>query len=185
MSAPQAGDFWQWSVAHYGREGVEPLLLQLQDEFGFDINIALWCCWCAKHYEAAPDFALRNAIEQTDGWNTHVTQSLRSVRRFLKAQQTPMTADDAAFRESIKSAELKAEEKEQSRLAALAEIALSRLGAAADQRIEEQRNRSRRNLATYTALIGAAKKDRFTVSALETLIDCIFAPQQPATAIRE
>lgn len=179
MSAPQTEDFWQWSLTHYAHKGVEPVLLQLQDEFDFNVNITLWCCWCARHYDAAPDLALRHAIDQTANWNANVTAPLRSVRRFLKTHHKGEATDDTALRERIKDAELDAEKEEQARLETLSKSALSPLGATADQHPEHLRNRTRRNLAAYTALIGAGKKNKFTISLLETLIDHLYS-QQPA-----
>lgn len=175
MSASAIEDFWQWSLKHYACNGVEPLLLRLQDDFDFNINIALWCCWCADHFEAAPDLSLRNAIDRTDKWNAQVTQPLRSARRYLKSDET--TAGAATLRGQIKDAELAAEKEEQMRLEALAESALSPLSEKS-----APAPRARRNIAAYAALTGAAQKKNFTVSLLEELIDRIYAssPHEPA-----
>lgn len=182
MSTLQAEDFWPWSLSHYDRKDVETLLLQLQDEFGFNVNIALWCCWCGGHYEAAPELALRNAIDQTGEWGANVTGPLRAVRRFLKAHQATKTTSGENLCEKVKQAELNAENEEQSRLELLAAKALVALGGDMENSPEEQRKRARRNLAAYAALIGAAKRNRFTVSLLEELIEKIYPtpPQKPA-----
>jgi len=182
MGVSGAEEFWKWSLTHYARKDVETLLMQLQDDFGFNVNIALWCCWCAVHYQTTPELALRNAIDQTGKWNTNVTGPLREVRRFLKAHRATKITAGEKLREQVKQAELDAEKEEQSRLERLAATALAPLGGGMEKRLEEQRNRARRNLAAYTALIGAAKRNRFTVSLLEELIESIFPmpPQKPA-----
>ena len=164
--------FWQWSLTHYARDHVAQLLLHLQDEYGFNVNIALWCCWIALAYDDAPEFALRGAIERTEPWSAGVTRPLRQVRRYLKAEPSTL---GQTLRQTVKEAELAAEKEEQARLETLAKSALSPLAASSDPR-----PRARRNLAAYSALIGAAKKNRFTVSQLEALIDCLFA-QRPST----
>ncbi len=187
MSAPigvsRAEEFWRWSLAHYARKDAETLLLRLQDEFGFNVNMALWCCWCAGHYQAMPELALRNALDQTGKWNANVTGPLRAVRRFLKAHHETKGTAGEKLREQVKQAELDAEKEEQSRLERLAATALAPLGGDMEKSPDEQRNRAQRNLAAYTALIGAAKRNRFTVSLLEELIEKIYPTplQKPAT----
>ncbi len=42
MSQAARGAFWAWSLEHYKRQGVEPLLLRLQDEFHLNVNMLLW-----------------------------------------------------------------------------------------------------------------------------------------------
>ncbi len=183
MSAPEGDAFWYWSLDHYGRNGVEPTLLRMQDEFDFNINIALWCCWCAEFYEDMPELVLRNAIDRTSAWNTNVTIPLRSIRRYLADQAPTKTALGEPFRDAIKENELAAEKEEQSRLEALADMMSPLSTSKADPHHSEPQIRARRNLAAYTALIGAAKKNTFTVSLLEQLIDHIYAssPLKPAT----
>ncbi len=174
MNVPESEDFWQWSLSHYARKDVEKLLLQLQDEFDFNVNIALWCCWCAEIYETAPDLALRHAIDQTGAWSAHVTGPLRAVRRFLKTHRETHSAASENLREKIKQGELDAEKEEQSRLQRLADSALTPLGAEIVDSAAERRQRARLNLAAYAALIGAGKRNRFMVSLLEELSERIY-----------
>ncbi|HEX6103216.1 MAG TPA: TIGR02444 family protein, partial [Alphaproteobacteria bacterium] len=45
-----AGDcpFWSFSVALYGRPGVAPACLALQDRFGCDVNLLLFAIWAGR-----------------------------------------------------------------------------------------------------------------------------------------
>jgi len=172
MNGKAADKFWNWSLKRYAYEGVEPILLKMQDEFGFNINIALWCCWCAENYDEAPELVIRKAIDLTGQWNTNVTTPLRSARRYLKTSK-PHGVENDALRTQIKDAERRAEMTEQSTLQQLAADALADKPDKGDAV-----SGARRNLAVYTTLIGAAQKRGFTISLLEMLIDYIFIPIQ-------
>lgn len=168
MSADEK-DFWSWSLSHYGRDGVSSLLLQLQDDFGFNVNIALWCCWCGEDYESMQEIVLRKAIDETLRWNENVTSNLRAARRHIKAESVQDDSERESLRTRIMDAELAAEHIEQTSLQKLAEKALTKANNEANRAA-----RARRNLASYAALLGAASKKGFTVSLLESLIGNIF-----------
>ncbi len=167
---PNDNAFWDWSLAHYGREGVEPLLLKLQDEFRFNVNLLLWACWTALEYGEIPEAVWRNANELTATWSQTVTEPLREARRFLKNPPAQLQgAQASALRENIKTAELDAEHVEQVALQQLAEGMLSPAENASDAAA-----RARRNLALYAQLAGAARTKGFSTHLLESLIDLIF-----------
>ena len=42
------GRFWAFSLDVYGRPGVAPACLALQDRHGLDVNLLLFCCWAAS-----------------------------------------------------------------------------------------------------------------------------------------
>ena len=42
------GRFWAFSLEVYGRPGVAPACLALQDRHGLDVNLLLFCCWAAS-----------------------------------------------------------------------------------------------------------------------------------------
>ena len=43
-----AESFWSFSLTVYGRPGVEAACLELQDRFGADVNLALYCLWIGR-----------------------------------------------------------------------------------------------------------------------------------------
>ena len=124
MTPPSQGAFWSWSLERYEREGAAALLLRLQDDFDFNVNILMWCCWYAEHYGAAPAAVLHEAVRAEEKFNTKVTARLRAARRWLKkAGHDDVQKDCEELRALIKEAELRAEKIEQARLEALAPAA--------------------------------------------------------------
>jgi uncharacterized protein (TIGR02444 family) len=142
----------------------------LQDDHGLDVNLLLWCLWCAGRYEAPPEFVVRKAVDLTRRWSSDITATIRSVRRALKEPPAQASASAAQeLRERLKAAELIAEKIEQDMLEEIANANLARLsegaGAAA---------RARKTLASYVRMTGAAKTAGFSVSLLESLIELTF-----------
>lgn len=163
--------FWDWSVERYKAEGVAPKLLHLQDRLDLNVNILLWCLWCAAYFEPLPDLALRKAIDLTERWRRDVTGALRTARRALKSP--PHQADAAsaaALRETIKNTEILAEKIEQDMLARLAQETLKRTDG------PDALAQARRNLTAYAALVGAARRDGFSVCLLDDLANHTLTP---------
>jgi len=172
MAPPNQSDLWTWSLERYARDGVESGALKLQDEFGLNVNLLLWACWCAGRYQPLPDLIIRKAIDLTSGWSREVTAPLRTARRFLK---TPPPQVDIEMSESlrtrIKAVEINAEQVEQSILQNLVTANLEPATQTSPQAT------ARRNLAAYSALSGAPRKAGFSVYLLESLIDHILPAQ--------
>lgn len=172
MTNPQSSDerdrtassFWDWAVDVYSRPEVAGAALALQDRAGLNVNLALWCCWCATQYSALDDLTFRHAIEAIEKWNANVTGPLRSARRALKAMDA-----SAAFYDSVKANELEAEKIEIQRLEAVATKLLTPTGTG------DPEARARRNLAAYANIMGASRNEDFSTALLHRLIDHIFA----------
>lgn len=167
MTAQQA--FWNWSLIAHSRTGAPQALIRLQDEFGLNANILLWCCWCAVQGIAVPDLALRKAADLVNDWSHDVTEPLRAVRRALKAP--PRQADQsgaAALRERVKAVELEAEKLEQAMLESLAG------GLASKGEEVEPLEEARRALVRYADLSGIAFSRGFSTLLLDDLARAIF-----------
>ncbi|NWG71446.1 MAG: TIGR02444 family protein [Parvularculaceae bacterium] len=157
--------FWDWSLRAYSRPGASESLLKLQDEFGLNVNILLWCCWCAQAGAAIPELGLRKAQDLVASWSHEVTEPLRAARRALKAP--PKQADAAgaeALRASVKRVELDAEKLEQAMLENLARD-LTKNSEAPDAA-----SVARRSLARYADISGAARKKGFSTLLLDDLV---------------
>jgi uncharacterized protein (TIGR02444 family) len=113
-----AESFWSFSLRVYGKPGVEAACLELQDRFGTDVNLALYCLWIGR---ALTPEALDRARETAAPLRQFI-EPLRQMRRSLPG-------DDPA-REALKQAELKAEKLEQEALERLAEPGTPGSGAA-------------------------------------------------------
>ncbi len=179
MSVKNIDQFWAWSLKHYARDGVEPTLLKLQEDFNANINILLWACWSAENFAQIPDLVIRKSIDQTFALNHNITQRLRGARKFLKNWQSAVPNDDAEqLREKIKDAELCAEKVEQLLLQDLATTHLTELGTGDRHGATA---RALHNLTAYFAISGVSRRNDFSSSLLQTLIDHIFDPNDLAS----
>ena len=119
---PEENPFWDFSVKLYGREGVPPACLRLQDRCNADVNILMYCCWvareCAWRFD---DQAIGLVFESVQAWKESVVVPLRTIRRDLKTAKHP-GIDRAAqerLRKEIKRIELRSERLQQDALFAL------------------------------------------------------------------
>ena len=160
-------DFWTWSLSTYRHRDVQETTIKLQDDFDLNVNIILWCCWCASAYQELPEFALRKAIEETSKWTNSITAPIRGARRASKEQ----VKDNRALYEALKNVELMAEEVEQK---ALEEIAIDHLAPSGH---ETPMSMARRNLSRYVSFAGAARRPGFSVELIERLLIAIFGEQ--------
>lgn len=149
-TAPGATDvpFWSFSVELYGRPGVAPACLALQDRFGCDVNLLLFALWAARNGVAlgAADFARLDAAVAP--WRASVVEPIRALRRRLKAET--LDADPGlaeACRQALLKAELEAERAAQELLARTLAVEAAATG-------EMDRNRARANLENYLAWLG-------------------------------
>jgi uncharacterized protein (TIGR02444 family) len=94
----RAAAFWRWSLASYPK--VERALLDLQDRYGADVNLVLYCVWLGK---MTPE-SLDSAEAALRSWREEAVEPLRHLRRRLKNRP-----EAAAFRDLVKAAELEAE----------------------------------------------------------------------------
>jgi uncharacterized protein (TIGR02444 family) len=115
--------FWAFSIRIYGKADVPSACLALQNEYGLDVNLLLYCCWLGTHGAQLDSAALAQALELTGPWAEHVVRPLRHARTWMKhgsdaRGQLPPDVY-AELRESIKTIELQAERLEQLTLEAI------------------------------------------------------------------
>lgn len=116
----QQQDFWNFSVATYGKAGVAEACLHLQEQLGIDVNILLYCCWygCTRGTLDRP--AMERILSFAEPWAEHVVRPLRAARTWMKTvgcDQPFLPGDECmALREGIKRAELKAEHLQENRM---------------------------------------------------------------------
>ncbi len=118
MPAPARNPFWDFSLAVWGREAVEPACLALQARHGIDVNILLFCGWAGRRGRALDGADFNALIETARPWREAAVLPLREVRVWLKTQQIAPAAAAEALREGIKANELESEAIEQDLLAA-------------------------------------------------------------------
>jgi len=116
MSEP----FWDFSIAVYGASAVQDECLNLQDQFGLDVNLLLLCAFLgAVHGVALTSNDIASARQEVRPWHDDIVRQLRAARRSLKTMALPgVDAIRAAtqLRTQVKAAELEAERIEQAML---------------------------------------------------------------------
>jgi len=78
--------FWDYSVALYGRPGVEAACLELQQRHRIDVNLVLLCLWLGERGTALDGEALARLCHAADRWQLEVVRPLRTLRRRLKGR---------------------------------------------------------------------------------------------------
>ena len=107
-----ANAFWTFSARVYARSGVTDACLKLQDDFGLDVNLLLFCLWSAAEGPGRLDAADVDRLTELVGqWQSETVQPLRAIRR----QPREALGDELArfFRATMLQAELDAERVEQ------------------------------------------------------------------------
>ena len=112
----RSGDFpanplWDFSISVYGREGVGPACIALQDRRGLDVNMLLWCCWVgAEGGGAIGEAAMGRAVDRVAPWREAVVEPLRRARRAIHDAAPEAIAEAAeALRRKTLSAEIDSE----------------------------------------------------------------------------
>lgn len=104
--------FWSFSKQVYARAGVTDACLKLQDDHGLDVNLLLFCLWCAAEGPGrltAEDF--EQLGQRVDAWQSTTIQPLRALRRQSREELDDALA--AFFKAAMLRVELDAERVEQ------------------------------------------------------------------------
>ncbi|MEX2614815.1 MAG: TIGR02444 family protein [Alphaproteobacteria bacterium] len=110
MADAAVNPFWRFSLMLYGRDGVAPACLRLQDRHGLDVNIILYCCWAAGQGVALEAAAITAITDGTKAWRREVIRPLRAVRRALRGGIAPVAAPAGdALRKDVQRLELDSE----------------------------------------------------------------------------
>ena len=163
---PARNPFWDFSLAVWGREAVEPACLALQARHGIDVNILLFCGWAGRRGRALDETDLGRLIEAARPWREAAVLPLRALRIWLKTQTvTPVGApaeSAEALRQRIKVSELEAEAIQQALLVAAIAVPEGK-GAPA---------LTAANLSNYVAALGIAPGADDTADLADLLRGC-------------
>ena len=122
--------FWNFSLAVYGVSAVQDECLDLQDQFGLDVNLVLLCAFLgAVHGVALTSEDIASARQEVRHWHEQIVCTLRAARRNLKTielKDAEAAKAAAQLRSQVKAAELESERIEQ---AMLEQWAAARLAA--------------------------------------------------------
>lgn len=116
--------FWRFSLSLYGRPGVGPACVALQDAHGLDVNVLLFSLWLASEGRCVGADDVVAADAAVRDWRLQAVVPLRAVRRFLKEPPAALDAPAvAALRDKVKAVELESERLQQEALYALRPLA--------------------------------------------------------------
>lgn len=109
--------FWDFSVRIYRTEGVPDACLSLQDDYGADVNMLLFCAWVGTVAGTFDGELYDRASEYSTRWAENVVIPLREARTWMKhtgCSADPMPTDECMqLREEIKGVEFAAEKMQQ------------------------------------------------------------------------
>lgn len=112
--------FWDFSLALYGRPGVAPALLGLQDRRGVDVNLLLYCCWMGSGGQLLSRADLAAARDVGLVWQQEIVHPIRAARRRLKLGFPGLNAEAVeALRRRLGDIEIEAERVVQDAMAGL------------------------------------------------------------------
>ncbi len=151
MHKADADELWAFAELIYDAPARRDIFLTLQDRFGLDVNLLIFCIWTGLTGRGArPREDISAAMAALAPWQGAVILPLRSARRALKAHSSEPAY--AEIKEKILSAELAAEKVAQMLLleGGLKSAALSTQNGEAAMRA---------NLALYCKLKGIGNND--------------------------
>jgi uncharacterized protein (TIGR02444 family) len=107
---PSIPPFWRFSNRVYRLPRVSEILLRLQDDAGFDVNLALFGIYAATRVSGrlAPG-VIAKAAEMSQAWTFPVIRPLRQARRALGSTDFGPDAPREAIRTRVQKLELDAE----------------------------------------------------------------------------
>lgn len=114
-----SGSLWDFSWALYQKGVSRCACLSLQNRHGLDVNVILFCCWCAFRKELIGKSEMENVLRETDEWQRTVVAPLREIRQNLK-HFSQSDKHQNLLRDRVKLLELEAERVEQRKLEELA-----------------------------------------------------------------
>jgi uncharacterized protein (TIGR02444 family) len=118
MTAAVDNTFWSFTLGLYGKPGVAPALIGLQDRLGLDVNMLLYCCWAGTDGRLLTAADVKAVEAVAEPWQSEVVRPLRALRRRLKGGFGAMPADRvAAYRKRINELEVEGEHIAQNAMA--------------------------------------------------------------------
>lgn len=110
-------EFWQFSLAVYAAPGVANECLDLQENFGVDVNLLLFAAYVGSRRLVLSSDDVDQCFLAVHQWREQVVEPLRSVRRATKTllpqHRLPLQQQIEDIRGKVKSAELESEKVQQ------------------------------------------------------------------------
>lgn len=162
----QQNPFWDFSLAFYGKPGVADACVYLQDKYGLDVNIILFCVWVGSTGRGPLDAnEIGVCVSRTSDWRGRVIEPLRQIRRACRDQ--PLGVPEfllQVFHPLMRDIELDAEHVEQLVLAELGRDKPPEAAADAVKAFDAQRS-----LLGYVAVSGQERESQLDECVLTIL----------------
>lgn len=140
---------WDYSTALYQQKGIGSACLSLQDQYGLDVNLILFCLWYGELFGKLTNHQLSQILEVSHHWSKLTVTPLRNVRRSLKSDsvlsETPEYEKISNWRERVKDLELAAEKIQQTILERMARAIWSSQNASINEKDAGDDNSSRQS----------------------------------------
>lgn len=161
--------FWDFSLEVYARPGLSEACLALQEEFGVDVNMLLFCMWLAQQGRALDDAAAGGCMAIAGPWQNGMVTPLRALRHACR-DDTSLAPEGLreSLRQELLRVELHAERIEQELLLDFSTAAFTSGSAAAPRSPAT----AERNIATYFAAAGIVMNAR-TGELIERILPAI------------
>lgn len=146
--------FWDFSAHLYAKPGVADACLFVQDRYGMNVNLILFCIWFADSGGGSlsgEDIA--TALRRIADWEEHVIKPLREIRRKSRheALGIPEFLLDI-FRPQIDAVELDAEHVEQ--------LVLAQFGSGSESAVERTDDSASAAVSSLESYVGELDIER-------------------------
>lgn len=164
--------FWDFSIRTYRTPGVPEVCLSLQNDYGADVNMLLYCCWAGTCVGQIDGELFARASGFSTLWADNVVTPLRFARTWMKqsgCNAEPVPRDACMeLRDEIKSVEFASEKLQQEVLESLVSTESLR-DTQADQVLQDVAA----NLEIYADFVGLDDCDDVR-KKLSVIIDAAF-----------
>jgi uncharacterized protein (TIGR02444 family) len=156
----QSHPFWDFSVSFYRKPGVADACLFVQDRYGLNVNLILFCIWAADTGSGMlTSTQVSTALQRVADWEEQVIKPLREIRRTCRHEALGIPEFLLqTFVPKIETVELEAEQVEQLVLAELAQGLMRSAEGASDH----AQNDAVGSLKAYIGALGIAQDAQLT-----------------------
>jgi len=107
--------FWTFTLDVYGREGVQPYVIHLQDDCGADVNLLLYAMWTASlGVDPVTSDKASDLAAKVEAWRVTAIEPLRAVRTAMRGGVAHVAEEESeGLRKQILRLEIESERIEQ------------------------------------------------------------------------
>lgn len=115
----RGAEFWNFALSVYAYEAQRNVFLRLQDEYGLDVPMLLWCLWQGSQGIVVSRGVMAQARDFSLDWRTKHVEPLRALRRAWKDETGGKAGPLEDARQAVARAEQAVERTQMMTLASL------------------------------------------------------------------